>query len=378
MGAIYNIAGTTSDTFMLNGKLTLFQGDDEPSSYQGTNGDVFYQTNGNIWVKYEDSWHNTTTLSMPQPSDNTGKMLYSNGTNYVPTTFNYSDVALKGEASFTKGAEIFASQPYVDFHYNNSTGDYTSRIIESSNGVLSIVSANSSQNTASSSTTSNVIATQGWVNDPSKSTNVVHRSGTETVSGNKTFTDNVLLAGTATAVTQDISDSSTKLATTAFVNGFVFDKGSVPTGTMLTYSGSSAPSGWLICDGSAISRTTYSSLFGVIGTTYGTGDGSSTFNIPNMKDKTVWGANGNLGTTKSAGLPSMSVGLRTSSGAGKSNGGSYTNGYLCQGYSKYSDNFTTWTNATNYNIISTNSNAVYGNSSTVQPPALCLNFIIKY
>jgi hypothetical protein len=97
-----------------------------------------------------------------------------------------------------------------------------------------------------------------------------------------------------------------------------------------------------------------------------------------MKDKTVWGANGNLGTTKSAGLPSMSVGLRTSSGAGKSNGGSYTNGYLCQGYSKYSDNFTTWTNATNYNIISTNSNAVYGNSSTVQPPALCLNFIIKY
>lgn len=55
----------------------------------------------------------------------------------------------------------------------------------------------------------------------------------------------------------------------------------VPTGLILPYGGSTAPEGFLICDGSAISRTTYADLFAVIGTTYGTGDGSTTFNLPN-------------------------------------------------------------------------------------------------
>ena len=60
--------------------------------------------------------------------------------------------------------------------------------------------------------------------------------------------------------------------------------GSVPTadtlpiGAVVAYSGSNEPSGWLICDGRAISRTSYSNLFNVIGTTYGAGDGSTTFN----------------------------------------------------------------------------------------------------
>ena len=56
-------------------------------------------------------------------------------------------------------------------------------------------------------------------------------------------------------------------------------------GEIRMYSGSSAPTGWLICDGSAVSRTTYSDLFNIIGTTYGSGDGSTTFNLPNMKGR---------------------------------------------------------------------------------------------
>lgn len=66
-----------------------------------------------------------------------------------------------------------------------------------------------------------------------------------------------------------------------------------PVGTILIYSGSSAPTGWLICDGSAISRTDYADLFDVIGTTYGNGDGSTTFNIPNLKGKIPVGCNSN-------------------------------------------------------------------------------------
>lgn len=60
-------------------------------------------------------------------------------------------------------------------------------------------------------------------------------------------------------------------------------------GVIKLFSGSTAPDGWLICDGSAISRTTYSDLFALIGTTYGEGDGSTTFNIPNIKGRTVVG-----------------------------------------------------------------------------------------
>jgi len=56
----------------------------------------------------------------------------------------------------------------------------------------------------------------------------------------------------------------------------------LPTGTMQMYGGSTAPTGWLLCNGSAISRSVYSTLFGVISTSYGAGDGSTTFNIPDL------------------------------------------------------------------------------------------------
>lgn len=58
-----------------------------------------------------------------------------------------------------------------------------------------------------------------------------------------------------------------------------------PAGVISMYGGSTAPNGWLICDGSAVSRTTYSRLFSAIGTTYGAGNGSTTFNLPNCKGR---------------------------------------------------------------------------------------------
>lgn len=60
-------------------------------------------------------------------------------------------------------------------------------------------------------------------------------------------------------------------------------------GVIKLFGGSNAPDGWLLCDGSAVSRTVYSDLFKAIGTTYGEGDGSTTFNVPNIKGKTVIG-----------------------------------------------------------------------------------------
>jgi microcystin-dependent protein len=64
----------------------------------------------------------------------------------------------------------------------------------------------------------------------------------------------------------------------------------MPCGTVLPYAGSSAPTGFLMCDGSAQSRTQYANLFALIGTTYGVGDGSTTFNVPNCQGVFIRGA----------------------------------------------------------------------------------------
>ena len=59
----------------------------------------------------------------------------------------------------------------------------------------------------------------------------------------------------------------------------------VPVGAQMPYGGTTAPSGWLLCYGQAISRTTYSALFALLGTAYGTGDGSTTFNLPDKRGR---------------------------------------------------------------------------------------------
>lgn len=57
----------------------------------------------------------------------------------------------------------------------------------------------------------------------------------------------------------------------------------IPSGSILSFGGATAPTGYLLCDGTAVSRTTYSSLFTAIGTSFGTGDGSTTFNVPDLR-----------------------------------------------------------------------------------------------
>lgn len=59
----------------------------------------------------------------------------------------------------------------------------------------------------------------------------------------------------------------------------------VPAGAIIAHAGATAPPNWLICDGAAVSRTQYASLYNAIGTTYGAGDGSTTFNLPNLKGR---------------------------------------------------------------------------------------------
>jgi microcystin-dependent protein len=70
-----------------------------------------------------------------------------------------------------------------------------------------------------------------------------------------------------------------------------------PCGMVVPYAGTAAPSGWLLCYGQAVSRTTYAGLFATISTTYGTGDGSTTFNIPDLRGRVVAGQDDMGGTS---------------------------------------------------------------------------------
>lgn len=67
---------------------------------------------------------------------------------------------------------------------------------------------------------------------------------------------------------------------------------SVPAGTILDFAGSTAPLGYLICDGSAVSRSIYPELFSAISTSWGAGDGSTTFNLPDLRRRTTVGSGG--------------------------------------------------------------------------------------
>ena len=76
----------------------------------------------------------------------------------------------------------------------------------------------------------------------------------------------------------------------------------IPTGTIVPWSTASVPTGFLECNGALVSRSTYSALFAIIGTTYGAGDGSSTFKLPDLQDNVAVGKSNNksLGSTGGA------------------------------------------------------------------------------
>ena len=84
--------------------------------------------------------------------------------------------------------------------------------------------------------------------------------------------------------------------------------GALPAGAVIPYAGSSAPANWLLCGGQAVSRTDYAALFAVIGTTYGSGNGSTTFNLPDLRGRVIAGED-DMGGTAANRLTSATSGI---------------------------------------------------------------------
>ena len=144
---------------------------------------------------------------------------------------------------------------------------------------------------------------------------------------------------------------------------------SVPTGSIIPFAGSTAPTGFLLCDGSAVSRTTYSALYDVIGTTYGEGDGNTTFNLPNFTDR--WIAGNGTGYLE-AGLPNI-TGSQYIGTTVATNSGCFATPITSGGHGSASGS-----SADVIKFDASRSNSIYGNSTTVQPVTCKVYFIIRY
>lgn len=164
------------------------------------------------------------------------------------------------------------------------------------------------------------------------------------------------------------------------LNWLKSNSNSVAVGTVIAVAGKTIPDGYLLCNGAAVSRSAYANLFQAIGTTYGRGDGSTTFNLPDLNYRFVEGtvtAN-NVGTKKNAGLPNITgkvmlgnYPLLTSEHEGAFFGSDYG---VADKHGQDSINNV----PTTFSIDASRSSAVYGKSRTVQPASLCLLHCIKY
>lgn len=155
----------------------------------------------------------------------------------------------------------------------------------------------------------------------------------------------------------------------------------VPTGMIAFFDLTEVPEGWLVCDGSAVSRTTYANLFAKIGTRHGAGDGSTTFNLPDMDARFLEGTTdtGQVGTNVEPGLPNISgsASFHAMSDNSVRERATFT-GALYQG-EKGSYSASASYDQTNFvmGFDASKSSALFGRSSTVQPPSISLLSCIK-
>jgi microcystin-dependent protein len=273
----------------------------------------------------------------------------STPTNYV-ASFNGATGAVTGVSSFNGATGTVTGVSSV----NGSTGAVTgiattAATVASFNGATGAVTGVSSVN-GSTGTITGLATTAASVASVNGATGAITGIATtagnlsqfasttsaqlatllsdETGTGPSVFATGPAFGGTPTTPTAAVDTNTTQIATTAFVlaqsasatpvaiassavvgtstryargdhthSGVTSVNGSAgavtapPSGAILQYAGTAAPTGYLLCDGSAVSRSTYATLFGITSTTYGTGDGSTTFNLPDLRTRVPVGKN---------------------------------------------------------------------------------------
>lgn len=173
----------------------------------------------------------------------------------------------------------------------------------------------------------------------------------------------------ASAPNPPSASNDTSIATTYWVRSNA--GGGIPVGTILPYGGTTAPAGFLLCNGGAISRTTYANLFSVIGTAYGAGDGNTTFNLPNGTGRYIgYNGTGNL----SANLPNITGTIEYHVYASNATGAFYNNG----GVKRKGNGDDSGSTGGNKAFSASRSSSIYTSTNEVRPLTLRTNLIIKF
>ena len=286
--------------------------------------------------------------------------------------------------------------------YNNTTGGFAIRIIGASglgvvipNGITALVYCdgtnfyNAISGSVGNFTVNGNLAVTGTTALTGATTlsaaltyggvalsNSVTGTGSMVLSASPTFT------GVPAAPTAAAGTNTTQIATTAFVA-----QNAVLSGALLMWPTASAPTGYLLCDGTAVSRTTYAALFAVIGTTFGAGDTTTTFNLPDYRGRMPIGVSGSYALAATGGAatttlstpnlpshthsitdPGHSHGVLTYRGGGPEN-------WISGSYSASPVNTYT-TNSAVTGITATDATGS-GTAATTISPYLAINFIIK-
>ena len=286
----------------------------------------------------------TSTLSVSELSDTTitsassGDVLSYDGSGWVNSNLPEADGSTAGivttGAQTLAGAKTFSSDVIATRYIQSSTNSFTTSLtpsagalsVDSSTGnvLLGALSASvtdwdfTNVTTDSNKVTSLTVIIDGnssytygsdcSVNGSAVSGGVTWFDGsaptatddTDVISftiikdGSGTFKVFGAAAGSSTLSVSQLSDTTISSASSGEVlqydgSGWVNASPPTPTGSVIAFAGASAPSGWLLCDGTAVSRSTYADLFTIISTTYGSGDGSSTFNVPDLRRRTPYG-----------------------------------------------------------------------------------------
>lgn len=140
----------------------------------------------------------------------------------------------------------------------------------------------------------------------------------------------------------------------------------IPAGVVVAWAGSTAPDGWYLCDGTVLNRTTYAALYAVCGTTFGSGNGTTTFNVPNLKGRAIYGESTNISRGDTASSVDNGFTLNSVSG-GPTTHGVTTINYQLPAIAK---------DASFNQLVS----AVAPHTTHVHSivyPGLCMNYIIK-
>jgi microcystin-dependent protein len=224
------------------------------------------------------NWGSTTNTNL-------GTLVEQAVSGYASQAINGTDVTL----AMTPGASATARNMYLTL-----SGSGAANLIVPTNTKLYYI-----YNTASTAITVKTSAGSG-ISVPVNARICLFCDGTNVVVA-ENYMVSPSFSGTPTAPTASAGTNTTQIATTAFVQAAGL------TGEIKLWGVASAPTGYLLCNGAAVSRTTYAALYAVYGTVFGAGDGTTTFNVPDFSGRMPIGVNGTYTLASTGGAATTTI-----------------------------------------------------------------------